>query len=160
MKIILNLMVILAFLTPAVIAQENSCPKAPLSSQEQIKKQKEIDEMLKVRLSLTKEQIAYINQNRPKRQKEFEAVFLKMQTLHAKIKKAYEQMPKFQADLLTAPMKTELAMLKQNIQNLKQENRKNFENILNPEQKAEFEIIKKEFAAKKAACECSERNGN
>lgn len=158
MKIFLNLIIILAISTAAVFADENCCPKTPLSTQERIKKQKEIDEMLKTRLNLTKEQIAYINQNRPKHQKEIEKVFNQMQILHAKIKKAYEQMPKFQADLLTTPMKTELAMLKQNIKNQKQENRKNFENILNPEQKAEFEIIKKEFSAKKAQCQCEDKN--
>lgn len=115
-----------------------------------IKDQKEIDGILETRLKLTDSQKEYIKINRPKHKKEMEKIYSKMQKIHDKIKKAYESdMPKWQADLKTAHLKTELAKLKQKADKLKTENRKNFENILDENQKKEFEILRKELAPKK-----------
>ena len=115
-----------------------------------IKERKEIDLILENRLNLTQEQKDYIKTNRQKHKKDIENLIEKMQKLHIDIRNVYlTGIPKWQADLRTAHLKAELAILKQNIDKMKTENRKNFENILNPDQKAEFEIIKKEFAAKK-----------
>ena len=43
-------------------------------------------------------------------------------------------------------MKTELAIIKQSIEKQKEQNRKEFENILTPKQKKEFQKIRKEYA--------------
>ena len=109
------------------------------------KEQKQFDKMLDERLKLTPEQKNYIKTNRPKHIKEMEKTISKMENLHKKIKNVYLLgIPKYQADLRTAPYKAELALLKQSAHKQKMENRKNFENILTKEQKAEFEKMKKE----------------
>ena len=110
-----------------------------------IKEQKQFDKMLDERLKLTPEQKNYIKQNRPKHIKEMEKTISKMENLHKKIKNVYMLgIPKYQADLRTAPYKAELAILKQNAQRQKAENRKNFENILTKEQKLELEKMRQE----------------
>lgn len=122
------------------------------------KQQKEFDKLLDERLKLTKEQKEYIAKNRPKHIKEMEETIKKMDDLHKKIGKIYNSNnSKFQADLQTASMKTELAILKQNAIKQKRENRKNFENILTKEQKIEFEKLRKELAQKRAIQPPSER---
>ena len=72
-----------------------------------------------------------------------------METLHSKIKNVYMLgIPKYQADIRTAPMKTELGILKQNAMKQKAQHRQNFENILTKEQRVEFEKMRKEFLQK------------
>ena len=112
---------------------------------------KEIDSMLNERLNLSEEQKEYIKNNRQKHKKEIEDSIDKMKELQIKIRNIYlTGIPKWQADLRTAGYKTELAIIKQNIDKMKADNRKNFENILNDAQKIEFEKIKKEFSTSKA----------
>ena len=112
--------------------------------------QKEFDRMLDDRLKLTDEQKKYIKTQRPKHIKDMEKRILEMEHLHKKIKEVYMLgLPKYQADIKTASMKDELAILKQNADKQKLENRKNFENILTKEQKIEFEKIKKELELKR-----------
>jgi len=114
--------------------------------------QKEIDKMLDSRLHLTDEQKKYIKDNRPGHIREMKKTVSAMEDLKRKIRNVYlTGIPKYQADLRTATMKLELVMLKQNADRQKTENRKNFENILSPEQKIEFEKIKKEFNVKNNA---------
>lgn len=114
------------------------------------KERKQFDKMLEERLNLTNEQKNYIKQNRPKHIKEMERTISKMESLHKKIKDVYLLgLPKYQADLRTAPYKTELALLKQSAQKQKAQNRKNFENILTKEQKAELEKIRNERRQKR-----------
>lgn len=114
------------------------------------KERKEFDKMLDDRLKLTKEQKEYIKQTRPKHIAQMEADVKKMQNLHDKISEVYMLgIPKYQADIRTAPMKAELALVKQNIDKQRKENRKNFESILTKEQKTEFEKIKQEYALKR-----------
>ena len=114
-----------------------------------IKEQKEFDKMLDDRLHLTQEQKDYIKTNRTKNIKEMKKTVSEMENLHKKIKDIYLLgIPKYQADLRSAPYKAELAILKQNAKKRKIENRKNFENILSKEQKIELEKIREERRAK------------
>ena len=70
-----------------------------------------------------------------------------MEELHIKIRNVYlTGIPKWQADLRTAKLKTDLVALKQKADKLKEQRRKNFESILTEEQKIEFEKIRAEFA--------------
>lgn len=146
-KFIINLIAINIILCTSAFANNIPCQ---MPHKHTIKERKEIDLILENRLNLTQEQKDYIKTNRQKHKKDIENLIEKMQKLHIDIRNVYlTGIPKWQADLRTAHLKAELAILKQNIDKMKTENRKNFENILNPDQKAEFEIIKKEFAAKK-----------
>lgn len=130
-----------------VLAQDYEYPRPHKPTQ---KERREFDKMLEERLNLTEEQKNYIKQTRPKHIKEMEKTVSKMEDLHKKIKDVYLLgLPKYQADLRTAPYKTELALLKQNAQKQRAQNRKNFENILTKEQRAELELIRKERAQKR-----------
>ena len=146
-KIIIKLMAFSILLSINAMAHpECNCNKHKPT----FKERKEIDNILESRLKLTEEQKNYIDKNRPIHQKEMEKIIDKMQKLHNEIRDVYlSGIPKFQADLKTAPQKAELVILKQNADKMKQEHRKNFENILNEEQKIEFEKIKKEYSPKK-----------
>ena len=109
-------------------------------------RQKQFDSMLETRLNLTDSQKQYINTQRPIHRREMEQTLDKMHDIHSKIKDAYSTQPKYQADITTAPMKAELAILKQNADKQKAQGRRDFENILDKNQRNEFEKIKKEFA--------------
>lgn len=114
------------------------------------KRQIEIDNMLETRLNLTNEQKNYIKEVRPKNRREIEPIVKQMQKKHDEIAKIYMLgLPKFQTDLRTAPLKAELVVLKQNAKTIRENHRKNFENILTDEQKIEFEKIKKELILKR-----------
>ena len=122
----------------------------PIQHTPTIKEQKNFDKIMDERLNLTQEQKNYIKSNRAKHFKEMEKTISKMEVLHKKIKNVYILgIPKYQADLRTAPYKAELAILSQNAQKQRAQFRKNFESILTPEQKIEFEQMKKERAQKK-----------
>ena len=108
------------------------------------KEQKQLDNMLDKRLNFTQEQKTQMDKTRAKHLEQMKTTVGKMQDIHDKIKDTYEQKPKYQADIQTAPMKAELAILKQTAQKQKAQNRKDFENILTPSQKIEFEKIKQE----------------
>ena len=141
---IIALMFILTVCTQA--HEQYHKPMHKISSKEQ----KQMDKMFEERLKLTAEQKNYIKENRPKHIAQMQENIRKMQKLHDKISEVYMPgLPKYQADIRTAPMKAELALLKQNADKQKQKNRQNFENILTKEQKAEFEKIKQEHAAKR-----------
>jgi len=144
-KMILHLIICICFLYSSANCEQNfEKPHKPT-----YKEQKQIDKMLDERLKLTDEQKNYIKTNRPKHLKEMENTLNKMENLHTKIRNIYLLgIPKYQADIRTAPLKAELALLKQSADKQKQENRKNFENILTKEQKIEFEKIKQEFGVK------------
>lgn len=113
------------------------------------KEQRRIDGFLDERLNLTIQQKEELKKARAQHRKEMEKIVKKMQELRDKIRDVYMTgIPQFQADLKTAPMKAELVLLKQNADRLRQEHRKTFESILTPEQRAEFDQIKKEYAPK------------
>lgn len=142
MNKILTALILIA-LSGSVFAHDFEAPKPPPTQKEQ----KEFDKMLEQRLNLTEEQKNYIKQNRPKHIKEMKKTISQMEDLRKKIKDVYLLgLPKYQADLRTAPYKAELALLKQNAQKQKAQNRKNFENILTSEQKVELEKMRKERA--------------
>ena len=122
-----------------------------IPSKESIKRESKIDEYLDTRLHFTREQKSFIKQNRQMYRKEMEAAVKELQSIHDEIRNVYMTgIPKYQADLKTAPKKAQLVMIKQNIKHIKEERRKAFESVLDKEQKAEFEKIKKEFAEKRA----------
>ena len=113
-------------------------------------KQAKFDATINERLSLTKEQHDQLKANRAQFRKEMSEIIEQMETLHIKIRNVYYSgIPKFQADLKTAPMKAELVTLKQKADKLKQEHRKNFQNVLTEEQKIEFQKFKEEKKQKK-----------
>ena len=88
-----------------------------------------------------------------------EKIIKEMKKKHEAIRNVYlSGIPKFQADVKTAPYKAELVILKQNANKLRQKNRKNFESILTTEQKAEFQILKQEFSKKHHNKETKEIN--
>jgi len=114
------------------------------------KERNNVEKMLKVRLKLTDNQIAHLKDMKSKNRKEIDTVIKKMQIKHDEIRNIYLLgLPKFQTDIRTAPLKAELVMLNNTARTLKENHRKNFENILTPEQKIEFEKIKKELVDKR-----------
>ena len=145
-KFIINLIFFSLLITTNAYANiECNCNKHKPS----IKEQEKIDKILIERLKLTNEQIEFMKENHPQHKKEMEKIINRMEKLHTEIRNIYLLcLPKFQSDLRTAPYKTELVILKQNADKLKQENRKKFESVLTQEQKIEFEKIKKEFQEK------------
>lgn len=144
-KILVNIIISLLIFAPVCLAHVGEPPSKPT-----FKQQREFDKMLDNRLKLTQEQKEQLKANRIKHFKEMDKIVSRMQVLHDKIRNVYlTGIPPFQADLKTAPYKAELVLLKQNVDKLKQEHRKSFENILTQEQKLEFEKIKKELALKR-----------
>lgn len=123
----------------------NHKPKPPTHKQI-----KEFDNYLDSRLNLTKEQKELLKENRNKHDKKMRKIVSKMQNLHDKIRNVYlTGIPPFQVELRTAPYKAELVVLNQQAKKLREDSRKEFEAILNQEQKIEFEKIKKEIAHKR-----------
>ena len=113
-------------------------------------KQRQMDKVLDERLNLSQEQKDKLRKNRSQHQKEMSKILENMEEKHIKIRDVYYSgIPKFQADVKTAPMKAELVILKQNADKLRQEHRKSFENILTPEQRSEFQNFKKELNSKR-----------
>ena len=153
-KILLNF-IILTLLT-CCSAFANMESKNP---EDHCKKQQEIDNMLNSRLHLTEEQKNYLEENRALYRKEMQKTVKKMEFLRKEIKKTYKlTVNKIEADIKTAPLKIELAVLKQKADNIRVQNRKNFEKILDSNQKIEFEKIKQEFHDKKAQEKSKETN--
>ena len=113
------------------------------------KERRQMDKLLDERLNLTNAQQEQLRKNRSEHRKQMDNIIENMEIQHKKIRDVYYSgIPKFQADLKTAPMKAELVILKQNADKLRQENRKKFEQILTQEQKVEFEKFKKEMHEK------------
>ena len=118
------------------------------------KQKVEINAQLNERLNLTSQQQAQLRKNRAEYRKNINDIIEKMEKLHLNIRDIYYSgIPKFQADLKTASMKTELVLLKQNANKLREEHRKNFIKILTPEQKIEFQNFKKELLLNKHSIE-------
>ena len=156
-KTILKLIIITSLLIPNVMAEpalppvnnpdmhpqhgQFIMPPKPTS-----KEIKQMDKLIEQRLNLTDEQIKMLKTNKQKNMKELEKIVSKMETLHKKIRDVYLLgIPKYQADLRTAPYKMELALLKQNADTIRYQNRKFFLSILTNEQKNEFKLLKEEL---------------
>lgn len=106
---------------------------------------KDLDKLLDERLHLTDEQKQQLKQMRPRHKAEMEQVVKQMKICHLKIRNVYlSGIPPYQAGIKTAPYKAQLAILNQNAMNLKDSHRKEFEKILTPEQKIEFEKLREE----------------
>ena len=111
---------------------------------------KQINEFLIERLNLTEEQQNNLSKNQSEHRKKIKKIIKEMEVEHDKIRDIYlTGIPKFQADIKSAPHKAKLVILKQNADKLKEERRKFFDSILTKEQKIEFEKIKKEYQDKK-----------
>ena len=131
-------------------AQTQACQEVQPLKKPSFQEVRKMDALLNEKLDLSEEQQDLIDKNRAQHKKEMSKVIKKMETLHDKIKEIYIiGIPKFQADLKTAPMKAELVKLKQEADRLRMEHRKSFENILNEEQKSKFEDFKKEMQINK-----------
>ena len=142
-KNFLTLFTILLISTNTVFAHD--CAKKDIPYKPTYKEQRQFDKLLNEKLNLSEEQQDTLRKNRSKHRREMEKIINKMQDLHDEIRNIYlTGIPKFQADLRTAPMKAQLVTLKQSADKLRAEHRKSFENVLTPEQKIQFEELKKE----------------
>lgn len=147
MKKILIFLSIILISTSSNFAHE--CTDKNFSKKPSLKEQRQMDVFLSEKLNLTQEQQEILKKNRSQYKKNMEKIVKEMQELHDKIKDIYlTGIPKFQADIRTAPLKAQLVTLKQNANKLRQERRQAFENILTEEQKIKFEAIKKESLKK------------
>lgn len=148
-KIITNLFVILMLLCTYATAQQ--CSDMP--TKEKLKNAAKFDEYLDTKLHFTSEQKNFIRQNRQQYRRDVGKILKQMQTLHDEIRDVYLLgLPKYQADFRTAGKKAQLVVLKQNAKWVRDERRKAFESILDKEQKAIFDELKKEFANKNKDC--------
>ena len=154
---IISVLSILIVLSASVQAHE--CYNKDIPSKPSFIQQKKMDNLLNERLQLTQEQQEQLRKNRSESRKEMEKIIKEMKKKHEAIRNVYlSGIPKFQADVKTAPYKAELVILKQNANKLRQKNRKNFESILTTEQKAEFQILRQEFSKKHHNKEAKEIN--
>lgn len=97
------------------------------------------------RLKLTEEQKKQAHDIRMKGHEKMKPVFEKMQAKRAEIKKVAESdISQDKKDKKIAELKKDMKQLKQEARKIRYENTKEFESILTPEQKAEFEKIKQE----------------
>ena len=139
---ILSILILFSASTQAHDCYNKDIPHKPTFVQ-----QKKMEHLLNERLQLTHEQQEQLKKNRSENKKEMDQIIKEMKKKHDLIRDVYlSGIPKFQADVKTAPYKAELVILKQNANKLRQKNRKNFESILTKEQKAEFETLKQELA--------------
>ena len=151
------LLIFSIIITSALCANAHICENPNCAHS--FKKSEQIDAYLTQKLNLTKEQKETLENNKKKHIKEIKKIIKKMQDEHDSIRNVYlSGIPKFQADVKTAPSKTRLVILKIEADKLREQNRKNFENTLTQEQKIEFEKIKQEFRAKKQAKLDSKQN--
>ena len=139
-KIVIILSIIILSVSSA-IAHECSFKRPDM------KEFRKIDKLLNERLNFTPEQKIEIRKNHTKFKHEMDKIIDEMENEHTKIRNIYlSGIPQFQAQLKSAPSKAKLVILKQKADNLRQENRKQFEQILDENQKAEFEKIKLELS--------------
>ena len=142
-KKILTILVVIFISSNMVTAHD--CDKKNIPNKPTFKEQRQFDKFLNEQLNLTETQQDQLKKNRSKYRREMEKIVNEMQKLHDDIRDVYlTGIPKFQADLKTAPIKAQLVSLKQSADKLRAEHRKSFENALTPEQKIKFEEIKKE----------------
>ena len=141
MKKIICLFAIVILSLTSVMAQECNFKRPD------IKELRKIDKLLNDRLNFTPEQKVEIRKNHTKFKHKMDKVIDEMQSEHEKIRDIYlSGIPPFQAQLKSAPHKAKLVLLKQEADNLRKENRKQFEQLLDENQKAEFEKIKIELS--------------
>ena len=146
-KYILTITTLLFISTTPLLAHD--CSENKMHQKQSPKQQKQWENIINERLNLTEEQQIKLRENKQLHKKEMGKIVEKMQIQHDKIRDVYYSgIPKFQADIKTAPMKAELVILKQNADKLRQENRKNFKSILTEEQAIEFEKLKEEIKTK------------
>lgn len=140
----ISLIIFTIFITTYnALAHDFDCTK----SLERKKHNKQVNEFLIEKLNLTQEQQNELKKYQSQHRKKMKSIIKEMQEEHDKIRNVYlSGIPKFQADIKTAPSKAHLVILKQNADKLRKENRKNFENLLTDEQKIEFEKLKKEHS--------------
>lgn len=149
MKVKILLILAIIFTTSSHVFAHD-CIHEKIPQKTTYKEQKQRDKYLDDRLQLSEEQKSELRKNRAHFQKEMRKIVENMEDVHIEIRNVYYSgIPKFQADIKTAPMKAELVILKQNADKLRKEHRKTFESILTPEQKTEFQNFQKEIHSKK-----------
>ena len=142
---ILSIFAIFVMMSSCALAHD--CHRKDIPPKPSYFQQKKMDNLIAERLQLTQEQQNQLKKNRAEQKKEMEKIIKEMNKKHEAIRNIYlTGIPKFQADIKSAPYKAELVVLKQNANKLRQNHRKSFESILTKEQKAEFEVLKKELA--------------
>ena len=142
-KKILTILTIIFISCNIVLAHD--CDKKNVPHKPTFKEQREFDKLLNEKLNLSEKQQELLKKNRSNHKREMKKIVDKMQKLHDDIREVYlSGIPKFQADLKTAPMKAQLVSLKQNADKLRLEHRKAFESVLTTEQKAIFDEMKKD----------------
>ena len=105
-----------------------------------------IDELLTKRLNLTVEQREIIRKNHIAFKNNLDVIFSQMRKEHYFIKSVYDNSDnKIYCDFKTSASKAKLWALKQKAEKLRDENRVNFEAVLTPAQKQEFDKIKSEI---------------
>lgn len=101
------------------------------------------------RLKLTEEQKTKAHEIRMQGHEKIKPVMKKMKAKHEEIKQvAQSNITKEEKDKKIATLKKDMQKLKQEARQIRNENTKQFEAILTPEQKAEFEKIKQEAKAR------------
>ena len=126
--------------------QDNSTPQVEKTctckKNKPVKPKFNLDEKLK----LTEEQKKQAHDIRMDGHKKIKPVFEKIKTTNEEIKKVHESdLSAEQKDKKICALEKELLTLKQQARRIRIENTKQFEAILTPEQKTEFENMKKEF---------------
>ena len=116
------------------------------------------------RLKLTDEQKATIEKNRVADREKMKPVFEEIKAKKIKLQEVYSSsLAQIEKDKQIVALKAELKVLKTKAHALREENMKNFEAVLTPVQKTEFEKMKKEHRAemdkkmkkfKKQGCPC------
>ena len=136
------ILAIVFLLNTSVFAHD--CMQKNTPHKPSFKEQRQIEEFFNEKLNLTQEQKEILKKNRTQHRKEMQKIIQNMEIQHDKIRDVYYSgIPKFQADIKTAPMKAELVILKQNANKLRQEHRKSFESILTEEQNLLFQAFKR-----------------
>ena len=123
----------------------------PETKQEFVKKMQEHQKKFDERLQLTPEQKVLAEKNRKEGRAKMEPVMKDIKAKKEELK-AIRESGKSEAETkkLTEPIKKDLKALRGKANELRQENMKNFEAILTPEQKVEFDKMKEEGKAKRA----------
>ncbi len=121
------------------------CKKGDFKANKHKKMNKPARSNLDERLKLTDEQKKQAHDIRMKGHEKMKPVFEKMMAKRAEIKKVAESdLAQDKKDKKIAELKKDMKQLKQEARKIRIENTKEFEAILTPEQKAEFEKIKQE----------------
>ncbi len=147
-------------MTFADTATDNTTPKKPTCNCKYNKQKppKMARPSLDEQLQLTEEQKAKAHEIRMKGHEQIKPVIEKMKAKRQEIKEvAQSSLSQDKKDKKIAELKKDIKVLKQEARKIRTENTKEFESILTPEQKAQFEKIKQDARAKHKAMKKGKR---